>query len=93
MLTLTEIPTTSPHPRPTRDLRSVRPSLVDLRFTGDPWVLDHRDGTASLLLNNFRLARLAALSLDLPGLNRLLSELRLWQARRQTLRRARRVRC
>jgi hypothetical protein len=75
-----------------RPLRSVRPSLVDLRFTGDPWVVDHADGTASLRLDNYPLVHLGALSFDLPSLNRTLLQLRLWQARRVMLRRAARRR-
>ncbi len=74
--------------RPVCPLRSVRPSLVDLRFTGDPWVVDHGDGTASLRLDSYPLVRLRALPLDLPFLNRTLQQLRLWQARRAALRRA-----
>ncbi len=64
-----------------RSFRSVRPSLVDLRFTGDPWVVDHRDGTASLRLDNYPLVRLRALPFDFPFLNHTLLQLRLWQAR------------
>jgi hypothetical protein len=61
--------------------------LLDLRFTGDPWVVDHADGSASLLLNNFRLARIPSLPFDVPAFNRLLLVLRQCQARRQALRR------
>jgi hypothetical protein len=78
--------------RSVRTLRSVRPSLVDLRFTGDPWVVDHEDGSASLRLDNYPLVRLGALSFDLPSLNRTLLQLRHWQARRAALRRAARRR-
>jgi hypothetical protein len=80
------LPVASP-PQPIRPLRSVRPSLVDLRFTGDPWVVDHRDGTASLRLDNYPLVRLRALCFDLPVLNHFLLQLRQWQARRVILRR------
>ncbi len=73
----------SPHCPPVRPgLRSVRPSLVDLRFSGDPWVVAHPDGSASLLLNNFRLARILSLPLDVPSFNSMLLQLRQWQARR-----------
>ncbi len=64
---------------------SVRPSLLDLRFTGDPWVVDQRDGTALLRLANFSLARIRTCPLDLPSLNNLVQELRLWQMRRAVL--------
>jgi hypothetical protein len=64
-------------------LRCVRPSLLDLRFTGDPWVVDHKDGTASVRLDNYWLARIQAMPFDLPSLNRLLLQLRQWQVRRR----------
>ncbi len=64
-------------------LRSVRPSLLDIRFTGDPWVVDHADGSASVRLDNYRLARIQTLPFDLPSLNQLLLQLRQWQIRRR----------
>lgn len=67
-------------------LRSVRPSLLDLRFTGDPWVVDHQDGTASVRLDNYRLARIQATPFDVPSLNHLLQQLRQWQMRRRLYR-------
>jgi hypothetical protein len=67
-------------------LRSVRPSLLDLRFTGDPWVVDHRDGTSSVKLDDYRLARIQTLSFDLPSLNRLWMQLRQCQMRRRSYR-------
>ncbi len=51
--------------KPIAPLRSVRPSLLDIRFTGDPWVVDHADGTASLRLDDYRLARIQTMPLDL----------------------------
>jgi len=71
----------SPQPRSQR-LRSTRPSLLDLRFTGDPWVVEHEDGTASVQLNNYCLAGIRTLSLDVPSLNSLLLQLRQAQMRR-----------
>jgi hypothetical protein len=72
------------HPNtPLASLRSIRPSLLDVRFTGDPWVVDHADGTASLRLDNYRLARIQAMPFDLPSLNQLLLQLRQWQIRRR----------
>jgi hypothetical protein len=69
-------------------LRSVRPSLLDLRFTGDPWVVvDQPEGTISLRLDNYRLARIHTLPCDVPSLNSLLLQLRLWQTRRRLARR------
>jgi hypothetical protein len=67
-------------------LRSVRPSLLDLRFTGDPWVVDHQDGSASVRLDNYRLARIRTLPFDLPSLNQTLLQLRQWQVRRRLYR-------
>ena len=67
-------------------LRSVRPSLLDLRFTGDPWVVGHQDGTASVKLDDYRLARIQSLPIDLPSLNCLWMQLRQCQMRRRTRR-------
>jgi hypothetical protein len=64
-------------------LRSVQPSLLDLRFTGDPWVVDQQDGTATVRLDNYRLARIRASPFDVPSLNHLLLQLRQWQMRRR----------
>jgi hypothetical protein len=73
-------------------LRSVRPSLLDPRFTGDPWIVDHRDGTASVCLADYRLTGMHALSLDLPSLNRVFGQLRLRQMHlRRQARRATRL--
>lgn len=71
---------------PVPPLRSVRPSLVDLRFTGDPWVVEHEDGTASLRLDNYRLARIHTMPFDVPSFNVLLLQLRQWQMRRRLYR-------
>src|SRR5262249_23112855 len=47
MLTLPPSPSL-PLPQPRRTTaRASRPSLIDLRFKGDPWVVAHTDGTAS----------------------------------------------
>lgn len=70
-------------PKPASTLQSVRPSLLDLRFTGDPWVVDHEDGTSSVRLDDYRLARIQTVPFDLPSLNQLLLQLRLWQVRRR----------
>lgn len=64
-------------------LRSVQPSLLDLRFTGDPWMVDQQDGTITLRLDNYRLARIHASPFDVPALNQLLLQLRQGQMRRQ----------
>lgn len=67
-------------------LRSVQPSLLDLRFTGDPWVVDQQDGTVTLRLDNYRLARFHASPIDVPSLNHLLLQLRQCQMRRRVYR-------
>jgi hypothetical protein len=72
-------------PRSLPPLRSVRPSLLDLRFTGDPQVVDHRDGSASVQLDNYTLAQIDIVSFDAPSFNRLLLQLRQWQMRRRLL--------
>jgi hypothetical protein len=56
--------------------RTVRPSLLDLRFTGDPWIAYGHDGPATLCLDDYRLACICASPLDLPSLNRTLDHLR-----------------
>jgi len=56
--------------------RTIRPSLLDLRFTGDPWVVGRTDDGASLCLDNYQLATLSAVCFDLPSLNRTLCHLR-----------------
>ncbi len=62
--------------RPVLPFRTVRPSVLDLRFTGDPWVVARADGGASLCLDEYQLTNLSALPLDLPSLNRTLCHLR-----------------
>jgi hypothetical protein len=80
------MPAVARPPEMSSPLRSVRPSLLDLRFTGDPWVVDHQDGTASVRLDNYRLARIRTLPFDLPSLNQTLLQLRQWQVRRRLYR-------
>src|ERR1041384_970849 len=88
MLTLPPPPSPSlPRTPPRRTVtRASRPSLIDLRFKGDPWVVDHDDGTASLCLGDYSMLRIGVSPLDLPTLNRTLLALRLGQARREALR-------
>jgi hypothetical protein len=57
-------------------VRAVRPSLLDARFVGDPWIVDHCDGTASVSLDDYPLTRLLLGVFDLPALNRVWTELR-----------------
>lgn len=76
-------PAAPPAVKPLTPLRSIRPSLLDLRFTGDPWVVDQEDGTASVRLDDYRLARIETMPFDLPSFNQLLLQLRQWQIRRR----------
>ena len=75
--------------KPSDPLRCVRPSILDLRFTGDPWVVDQEDGSASVRLDNYPLARIQTVPFDTPSLNRLFLELRQWQIRRRLFRQLR----
>jgi len=70
----------------------VRPSLLDLRFTGDPTMVDHRDGTASLCLDDYRLVRIDLLPLDVPSFYFAVVRMRQSQVRRVFLRRRARER-
>ena len=36
-------------------VRAVRPSLLDPRFTGDPWVVDQGGGNAAVCLDEYLL--------------------------------------
>ncbi|HKI37769.1 MAG TPA: hypothetical protein VKA46_38305 [Gemmataceae bacterium] len=65
------VPVQLPSRRPAR-----RPTVMDMRFQGDPWLEDARDGTLSVCVGNYPLAVLRGLSLDLPHLNGLLERLR-----------------
>jgi hypothetical protein len=57
--------------------------LLDLRFKGDPWVVDNRDGSAAVCLGDYRLASLSISPLEVAALNRVLAQLRLGQAQRR----------
>jgi len=57
-------------------LRLVRPSMLDLRFSGDPWVEDRGEESFSLCLGDYRLVSIKGLALDLPIFNRLLDDAR-----------------
>ena len=57
-------------------IRPVRPSLLDLRLAGDPWILDHGEENLALCFNDWQLASVRGLPLELPSLNRLLDRLR-----------------
>jgi hypothetical protein len=57
-------------------LRSIRPSLLDLRFSGDAWVVQPKDGQLVLCLGGSPLARISGLSLDQASLNTLVNQAR-----------------
>jgi hypothetical protein len=67
-----------PRRAPTSGLpfRTVRPSLLDHRFRGDPWIVAGPDGTFALCLGSYRLLMLDVVRLDLPALNHLLERVR-----------------
>ena len=64
--------------RPKQDLhfRTVRPSLLDLRFCGDAYILARADGRAAIYLGDYCLASLEAGAVDLPSLNTLFNAMR-----------------
>jgi hypothetical protein len=75
---------TAPPPRSRRkSSKTTRPSLVDLRFKGDAWVVPHDDDTASVCLGNFSLLRVNVSPFDLPSLNRTFQQVRFGEARRR----------
>ena len=64
-------------------LRLIRPSLLDPRLAGDPWVVDRGGERLALCFNNHALAGLRGLALDVPGLNALIDRLRRRPPRRR----------
>ncbi len=57
-------------------LRMVRPSVLDLRFTGDPWIVEESEGRLLLCLGDYHLAGIRGSGIDLPSLNLALDRLR-----------------
>jgi hypothetical protein len=57
-------------------LRMMRPSLLDLRFRGDSWLVERQEGTFTLFLGDFCLANIEAVALDLPSLNQTVDRIR-----------------
>jgi hypothetical protein len=53
-----------------------RPSLLDARLRGDPWILHREDGTLALCFDAWEMAAVAASPFDLPSLNALLHQVR-----------------
>ena len=56
--------------------RTVRPSLLDLRFCGDACIVAHADGRAAIYLGDYCLASLDADAVDLPSLNSMFDAMR-----------------
>src|SRR5262249_3500964 len=63
-------------------LRMVRPSLIDPRFTGDPWIVDCGGGAFSLCLGDYCLAGISGVTIDLPSFNQVFDRLRNRRPRR-----------
>jgi hypothetical protein len=76
-------PFTAVHPKEGLQVRSVRPSVVDLRFSGDPWILAGKDGRFALYLGEYALVSISGSVIDLPALNGLLDRLRHRRPRRR----------
>jgi hypothetical protein len=81
--------TTTNAPAPGRrvTIRACRPSLIDLRFKGDPWVVAKEEEQAAVCLGDYSLGKVAVSPLDVPSLNRCLLQVRFGQARRNQSRR------
>jgi hypothetical protein len=71
-------------------VRACRPSLIDLRFKGDPWVVV-KERQAAVCLGDFSLGQVSVSPLDVPSLNRCLLQVRFGQARRNYVRRMRKL--
>lgn len=69
-------------------IRACRPSLIDLRFKGDPWVVV-KERLAAVCLGDFSLGQVSVSPLDVPSLNRVLLQVRFGQARRNYVKRMR----
>jgi len=84
-------PLTPPAPISRRaTVRACRPSLIDLRFKGDPWVVAKEQQQAAVCLGDFPMGQVAVSPLDVPSLNRALLQVRFGQARRNYARKMRR---
>ena len=67
---------TIPFSRRSTPFRMVRPSLLDLRFTGDPWIVPQEDDVCAICLGDTRLGGIRAGLLDLPSLNSAIERMR-----------------
>jgi hypothetical protein len=57
-------------------VKPLRPSLLDLRLQGDPWISLYTTDAAGIYFNGCLLATFAALPFDVPALNTQLQVLR-----------------
>jgi hypothetical protein len=64
-------------------IRPSRPSLLEVRLAGDPWVIHQGGENLALCFNDWPLATVRGLPLDLPCLNRILERLRTRPPRRR----------
>ncbi len=64
-------------------VRPRRPSLLEPRLVGDPWIIDQADEYLALCFNDWPLATVRGLPVDLPFFNHLLERLRNRPARRR----------
>jgi hypothetical protein len=83
-------PIVPPAPVSRISIRACRPSLIDLRFKGDPWVVV-KERDAAVCLGDFSLGQVSVSPLDVPSLNRFLLQVRFGQARRNYSRRLRKL--
>ena len=63
--------------------RTVRPSLLDLRFCGDAWIAEYADGKFAIYLGNYCVTTVEAGALDVPSLNSLFDMMRHRRPRRR----------
>lgn len=71
-------------------VRATRPSIVDLRFREDAWVVEDED-RACVCLGNYSFGGLSVTCFDMPALNSLFGTVRVGQARRQLTKRSKRA--
>ena len=67
-------------------IKTTRPALTDLRFKGDAWIVGG-GSAAAVCLGDYALGQVLLTPLDVPSLNRTLSQVRTGQARRNHVRR------
>ncbi len=57
-------------------VKPIRPSLMETRLAGDPWVVASDEGGMAVCFDDWQLAAVAGSPLDLSCFNRLLDRLR-----------------